>query len=123
MANHDSLRSISVESKTYYWKVRNRYDAYEGVLRIFSSQHKSGFLEIYFTFAQLAEVFPKGAIYKWTRKTGLPVIGRPLLVVQIVRYAKKQLNWKPMPRTAPTIIQNGYELLRQVGYEPIPHSR
>jgi hypothetical protein len=53
--------------------------------------------------------------YKWTNESGFDVHA-PKIVVRVIRYARHQLGWRPEESGKPLIIENGYQLLNDLGY-------
>ncbi|MEQ8676481.1 MAG: hypothetical protein RLP44_22085 [Aggregatilineales bacterium] len=116
-------RQITVEQNEYLWRFRDVYnDDMHGKLVIYSANHKGGHLEIYFTFNDHQHHFPQGTteVYKWTGEKGI-MFFQPVIALRIIRHARRELNWHPAPHTAPMLITDGYQLLKNLGYEPVPH--
>jgi len=58
----------------------------------------------------------KDIVYRWTSERGLDVHA-PRTVVRVIRYANQHLGWNPEKNPKPLIIANGYQLLKDVGYD------
>jgi len=116
-----ALRKLTVDGKNYLWKVSKYYDVWEGTVIIYAKEIKHKQIIAQFTIEQRTQHFPTEAtvIYKWTNEKGLPPIQQPIIAVRIIRYAVRQLNWQPTTKNDPLIIEDGYELLKQIGYEPL----
>lgn len=114
------LRSLVVDGEQYLWRVLDYYDVYDGKLIIYSADHKAGWLEVHFTTEDRVNIYPQGAVFAWTGESGLPFIQQPLIAVRVIRFARRQLNWMPKKNAPPHIIEDGYELFKAMGYEPVP---
>ena len=112
------LRKLTVDNKPYLWRIRNYYDGVEGKLNIYSAKHKAGGLFITFAEKEYYRYFPDDAVYKWTGEIGIS-IHAPVTTVRIIRYATRQLNWMPDKNKVSLVIENGYSLMMDLGYEAV----
>lgn len=120
MSKH-TLRRLEVNGHQYLWSIWHHsmhWGAWwSATLRIFSADQKNGYLEVRYEAQHQDLIFPNFSLvsYVWTNEQGLDV-HEPKTVVRVIRYARNQLGWKPDDTGKPLIIENGYQLLNDLGY-------